>query len=147
MSGWRGALTALVVAGVVVGFSANGLGQAGASPFEVSNPKHLKWPVEQAGRIYLLACDLVARSLRPDKPPMLRPKFVLVLGAKQDQMMRTEKGSEVRLKKWNAETFAEGVVLLSLRESEKDQNVLQLAHHTLAEAEATVSVRELAGKR
>ena len=147
MRGWRGAVWALAVVVGIVNVDGWAQQQAAAVPFEVSNPKQMKWPVEEAGRIYVLACDLVARSVRPEKPPDLRPKFVLVLGAKQDQMVRTEKGSEVRLKKWNAETFAEGVVLLSLRESEKDQNILHLAHQTLAAAEATVSVRELGGKR
>lgn len=44
-----------------------------AVPFEVQNPKHLNWSTEEAGRIYSSACELVARSIRPEKPPRLSP--------------------------------------------------------------------------
>jgi len=50
-------------------------------PFAVSNPKHQKWAMEEAGRIYMSACALVARAVRPERPPHLHPGFVLVLGA------------------------------------------------------------------
>src|SRR5579863_2152392 len=36
-------------------------------PFDVSNPKHLDWPTDEANRIYASACELVARSIRPEK--------------------------------------------------------------------------------
>jgi hypothetical protein len=54
--------------------------QTSASPFTVTNPKHKKWPVDEASRIYLSACQYVARAIRPEKPPHLLPTFVLVFG-------------------------------------------------------------------
>src|SRR5882724_4863650 len=67
-------------------------------PFAVSNPKHQKWGMEEAGRIYLSACALVARTVRPERPPHLHPGFVLVLGAENDETVRTGTVSEIHLK-------------------------------------------------
>lgn len=90
-----------------------GAQNAAALPFEVSNPKGLKWSAEEAARIYKQACAVVARSLRPDRPPLLQPAFVLVLGARENQVVRIDRNSELRLKKWDPEGFAEGTVILS----------------------------------
>jgi hypothetical protein len=70
---WR-----IVIAFLLILFSVVGMTHAQEStlPFEVSNPKHKKWPEAQAARIYTWACDLLARSIRPEKPPQLHPKFV-----------------------------------------------------------------------
>jgi hypothetical protein len=115
-----------------------------APPFEVKNPRHLKWPVEQASRIYSFACELVTRSMRAGKNQPLAPKFVLVLGAKADQTVRGgNKITEIQLKKWDSERFAEAVVLLTMRESIRDDEVLRLARSTLEAAQSTVSVGEL----
>jgi len=46
-------------------------------PFEVSNPSNKKWSPAEASRIYDSACDVLARTIRPEKPPHLRPKFRL----------------------------------------------------------------------
>jgi hypothetical protein len=116
-------------------------------PFDVSNPKHLTWSVEEAGRIYASACQLVARSVRPEKPPELQPKFVLVLGAKADQMIRAGANSEIHLRKWDPARFAEAMVLLTLREAVKNEDVMQLARETLNAAESTISVNELQQKK
>lgn len=121
-------------------------GKSGAQiavPFEVSNPKHLSWSVEEAGRIYASACQLVARSVRPESPPLLQPKFVLVLGAKADQMIRAGGNSEIHLRKWDPARFAEAMVLLTLRDAIKNEDVMELARQTLSAAESTVSVKEL----
>ncbi len=112
-------------------------------PFEVSNPKHLSWSVEEAGRIYASACQLVARSVRPEKPPQLQPRFVLVLGAKADQMVRAGGNSEIHLRKWDPARFAEAMVLLTLREAVKNEDVIRLARETLNAAESSISVNEL----
>jgi hypothetical protein len=114
-----------------------------ALPFEVSNPKHLKWQTEEAGRIYVSACELVARSIRPEKPPRLQPRFKLVLGAREDEMRRRGAISEVRLKVWDAARFAEAMVLMAAREILKDDDLTHLTRATLVTAQATVSVNEL----
>jgi len=118
-----------------------------AVPFEVSNPRHLNWSVEEAGRIYASACQLVARSVRPERPPQLQPKFLLVLGAKADEMVRSGRNSEIHLRKWDPERFAEAMVLMTLREVMKNEDVMQLARETLNAAESTVSVDELRQKK
>jgi hypothetical protein len=112
-------------------------------PFEVSNPKHLSWSVEEAGRIYDSACRLMARSVGKDQLPRLQPKFVLVLGAKADQMVRAGANSEIHLRKWDPARFAEAMVLLTLREAASNEYAMHLARQALNAAEATVSVDEL----
>jgi hypothetical protein len=116
-------------------------------PFEVSNPKHLSWPVEEAGRIYDSACRLVARSVRTEQMPHPQPKFVLVLGAKADQMVRAGANSEIHLRKWDPARFAEAMVLLALRDAATNEDVLNLARQALNAAESTVSVSELRQKK
>ena len=115
-------------------------------PFEVSNPGHVKWSSEEAGRIYWLGCERVARSIRPEHPPKLHPSFVLVLGTKEDQTVRNGSIAEVHLKSWNAAHFAEAVVIMATREILKGEDVRSLARDTLMAAEASVSVDELRGK-
>jgi hypothetical protein len=115
-------------------------------PFEVSNPKHLNWRAEEAGRIYASACELVARSVRPEKPPRLQPKFVLVLGAKEDETVRNGATAEVHLKTWNPARFAEAMVIVAMREVLKKEDVTNLTRDTLIAAQASVSVNELKRK-
>ena len=116
-------------------------------PFEVSNPKHLHWSTEEAGRIYTSACTLVARSIRPEKPPRLTPKFVLVLGTKNNEAVHNGARAEVHLKSWNPAHFAEAMVLMASREVLKTEDVAHLTRATLMAAEATVSVNELKAKK
>jgi hypothetical protein len=116
-------------------------------PFEVSNPKHLQWSTDEAGRIYSSACELVARSIRPEKPPRLKPKFLLVLGTKHNEAVHNGHLSEVHLKSWNPARFAEAMVLMASREVLKTEDVVHLTRDTLMAAEATVSVHELKAKK
>jgi hypothetical protein len=116
-------------------------------PFEVQNPKHLNWSTEEAVRIYSSACELVARSIRPEKPPRLSPRFVLVLGAREDETVRRGATSEVRLKTWNPARFAEAMVVVTLREIFKNEDITNLTRDTLIAAQASASVSELARKQ
>ena len=50
--------------------------------------------VADRSRIYFSACDHVARAIRPTKPPLLRPSFVLVLGVADNETLRNGKVSE-----------------------------------------------------
>jgi len=131
--------------GVVAGLALTSHAQT-SLPFEVSNPQHLKWSTEEAERIYVSACELVARSIRPEKPPRLVPKFTLVLGAKDDSTMRNGETSEVHLRAWNAGRFAEAMVLVAMREIFKSEDVNNLTRDTLIAAHASVSVSELKRK-
>jgi hypothetical protein len=114
-----------------------------ALPFEVSNPKHQKLPVDEAGKIYISACALAARAIRPERPPHLRPKFTLVLGAADDQMVREEAGSEIHLKVWNPANFAQAVVMLAAREILKNEDVEEIVRTAVISARASVSVSDL----
>lgn len=116
-------------------------------PFEVSNPKHLEWPSDEASRIYSSACELVARSIRPEKPPRLTPRFVLVLGSDENATLRNGATAEIRLKEWDPARFAEAMVLMATREILKSEDVVNLTRDTLMAAQASVSVSELKRKK
>jgi hypothetical protein len=146
---WLRAMLTLRVVVTIIGVGA-GLALSSHAqsslPFDVSNPKHLKWSTEEADRIYASACELVARSIRPEKPPRLVPKFTLVLGAKEDSTLRNGETSEVHLRAWNAGRFAEAMVLVAMREVLKSEDVTNLTRDTLIAAHASVSVNELKRK-
>ena len=111
-------------------------------PFDVSNPKHKKWPEAEAARIYNWACDLLARAIRPEKPPELHPKFRLVLGASDDEFVRDSAASEIHLKSWNPEKFAQGVVVVALRDVVPRTDLARLARQSVSLADSTIDVRE-----
>jgi hypothetical protein len=137
----RAALSAILGL-ILVGAGSIGAAQD-ALPFEVSNPTNRKLPADEASRIYFSACERVAQALRPEKPPHLHPKFVLVLGAKDDETVRRGPVAEVHLKTWDAASFAQAVVLLALREILTPQEVTSISHQALRAAEASVSVTDL----
>jgi hypothetical protein len=138
----RATLLALAICALIISLHSNTAAQV-TLPFEVSNPKHLHWSMEEAGRIYDSACNLVARSLRREKSLQSQPRFLLVLGAKADQTVRLGETAEIHLKKWNPARFAEAMVILSLRDGLKNEDVLRMAHETLSAAESTVTIQEL----
>jgi hypothetical protein len=117
------------------------------NPFAVKNEKNKEWPAAEANRIYASACMLVAREVRPERPPELRPHFTLVLGADKDQIIERNHQIELRLKTWNREKFAHGVVLLAAREVVKSKAVLTLTQRTLTWTDAVVPATELADAR
>jgi hypothetical protein len=114
-----------------------------STPFGVSNPKNKKYPVDEAARIYFSGCDLVARTIRPVNPPRLRPSFVLVLGAQNNETVRDGKVSEVRLKNWDPAAFAQAVVTLAAREILSPDDMVHITHDALTYARASVSVSDL----
>jgi hypothetical protein len=112
-------------------------------PFEVSNPSNKKWSPVEANRIYDSACGLLARTIRPEKPPVLRPKFRLVLGAEHDQFVNEGGIAEIQLKTWNPEKFAEGVVVVAVRDVLRADELARVVHQSVSLAASTVNVREL----
>jgi hypothetical protein len=115
-----------------------------ALPFEVSNPSNKKWPPVEATRIYDSACDLLARTIRPEKPPVLRPKFRLVLGTENDEFVNEGGIIEVHLKSWNPEKFAEGVVVVAVRDVVRADELARVVHLSVSLAASTVNVHDLA---
>jgi hypothetical protein len=114
-----------------------------ATPFEVENPKKQSWGPAEARRIYNSACNLVARSIRPDKPPHLEPRFRLVLGTDDDEFVRDGSVVEIHLKSWNAEKFAEGVVYVAIRDVLQSDDLARIAHQSVVLADSTLDVHEL----
>jgi len=112
-------------------------------PFEVSNPKNKKWSPTEAGRIYASACNLLARTVRPENPPQLHPRLVLVLGADADEYVRDGPVNQVRLKSWNPEKFAEAVVLGAVREVLRTDDLKRVAHESVSLADAAIPANEL----
>ncbi|MGA7382507.1 MAG: hypothetical protein WBX03_16780 [Terriglobales bacterium] len=123
--------------------AAFGCAQQSAVPFEVSNPSNKKWPPAEAARIYDSACDLLARTIRPEKPPHLRPKFRLVLGSESDVFVNEGGVTEVHLKSWNPEKFAEGVVVVAVRDVLRSEDLARVVHQSVSLASSTVNVHEL----
>jgi len=138
---WQGlAIGTLVALSLLAGISC--MAQEG-EPFAVTNPKNLKWPAEEASRIYYSACYLAARTVRPEKPPQLRPRFVLVLGTASDETIRNGSTSEIHLKKWNRANFAAAVTMMAAREIISDKELLNIVRESLLSAQAQVSISEL----
>ena len=112
-----------------------------ALPFEISNPKNKKWEATEALRIYSWACDLLARTIRPEKPPQLHPSFRLVLGAENDEFVHQDSVFEIRLKSWNPEKFSQGVVLVALSGLVRADELNRVAHQSVSLANSTLDVR------
>jgi len=123
------------------GFAQDGL------PFAVSNPKHKNWSEEEAKKIYFSSCELVARTVRPEKPPLLRPKFLLVLGADHDEFVNLSPDMEVHLKSWNKVKFAEAVALIATRDLVQPDQMQKIVQQSVSLADATVSVAQLKQSR
>ncbi len=132
---------------LTVGLAGSAFGQGEPVPFEVSNPKHKEWPSEEAGKIYYSACELLARTVRPEKPPRLHPKFLLVLGTNENQVVRTDSTVEVHLKSWDADRFAEAIVIVAAREVLRMEDLTKIARQSVAFAQSTVSVIHLSENR
>jgi hypothetical protein len=116
---------------------------AATSPFDVQNPQKKQYFPAEAKRIYSSACALVARSVRPDNPPSLHPRFRLVLGANDDEFVRDGPVSEIHLKSWDPEKFAEGVVVVAIRDVLHGDDLEKIAHQSVILADSTLDVREI----
>ena len=112
-------------------------------PFEVSNPQNKKWPPAEARRIYSSACQLLARTIRPDKPPELHPQFRLVLGTENDEFVRNGSRVEVHLRSWQPEIFAQAVVAIAVRDLLQADQLQKVAHQSVMLANATVDAHDL----
>ena len=111
-------------------------------PFEISNPQNKKWEATEAVRIYSWACDLLARTIRPEKPPQLHPNFRLVLGADDDSFVHRDNRFEIHLKSWNPEKFSQGVVLVAVAGIVQADELNRVAHQSVSLANSTLDARE-----
>jgi hypothetical protein len=117
-------------------------GAQNALPFEVSNPAQKKWAPAEAQRIYSWACELLAKTVRPENPPRLHPRFRLVLGAEDNVFVRDHGVDEIRLKAWDATKFAEGVVAIAVRDVVQSNEQALLARRSVMLANSTIDVHE-----
>jgi hypothetical protein len=117
--------------------------QSAELPFQVSNPKHKKWPADEAAKIYTSACEMAARAIRPEKPPQLHPKFVLVLGASGDEAVRYGETSELRLKNWDPARFAQAVLVFAVRDVLSSQQMTGIVRNIVLSSQASISVDQL----
>jgi hypothetical protein len=113
-------------------------------PLLVKNPKKQTFPAGEAGRIYASVCMVVGREVRPEHPLALRPRFTLILGSDADQLVQRNQETELHLKSWDREKFAQAVVILAGREILKTRDVVLLGRRALSLTDAVVPVAELA---
>lgn len=117
--------------------------QNSSLPFELSNPKNKKWEAPEAVRIYTWACDLLARTIRPEKPPQLHPNFRLVLGTEADEFVHENNIFEIHLKSWDPEKFSRGVVLIAMSGVVQTDELNRLAHQSVSLANSTLDARHI----
>jgi hypothetical protein len=139
----RIALTTMLVGAILSG---SALAQSD-KPFTVQNQKKKDFPAAEATRIYESACLVVAREVRPEHPPLLQPRFTLVLGSDRDQLVQNNQDAEVHLRSWDREKFAQAVVVMASREILKSENILQLSRRALSWTDAVVPLSALAEAR
>jgi hypothetical protein len=136
-------LTCVASAGIGVGQTQSQAQNSAALPFEVSNPQNKKWQPAEARRIYNSACQLLARTIRPDKPPELHPQFLLVLGTENNEFVRDGSRVEVHLRNWQPEMFAQAVVAVAVRDILQWNQLQQVAHQSVQLENATVDAHDL----
>lgn len=133
-----GVLIATALTGSVLAQSESG------APFEVETQKNKNFPAAEAARIYNAVCVVVAREIRPEHPPLLQPRFKLVLGADKDELIQNNDVTEIRLESWDREKYAQAVVILAGREILKTKHISQLSRRALAWTDAVVPMSDLA---
>jgi hypothetical protein len=66
-----------------------------------------------------------------------------VLGADDDEFVRDGPVNEIRLKSWNPEKFAKGVVVVAIRDVLHADDLAKIAHQSVVLADSSLDVREL----
>jgi hypothetical protein len=92
-----------------------------------------------AQNIYLSACAAVRREFGVS--PGASPRMTLVLGAQKDEAVWQT--HEIRLRKWNRDLFAQGVVLLAFDDIMTSERRLRMAKRALNWADSTVDAAQL----
>lgn len=100
-----------------------------------------KSPVN-AQKIYLSACSAVQREFGASQA--LRPQLTLVIGGHGNFLGWDRR--EIHLQKWDADLFAQGVVMLAFDELLPVQRRLAVAKRAVTWADSTVEVRDLSNR-
>jgi hypothetical protein len=94
-----------------------------------------KWPAAEAQKIYRSACSVVQRELGATHS--VAPLFTLVLGADRNEVAFDQR--EIRLRKWDRNAFAQGVVMFAFEDVMLDRR-MAITKRALIWADATVEV-------
>ncbi len=74
-------------------------------------------------------------------------RFLLVLGASNNEVLRTDSAVEIHLKSWDADKFAEAIVMVAAREVLQRDDLTKIAHQSVSFAQSTISVNRLEENR
>jgi hypothetical protein len=93
------------------------------------------WPAAEAQKIYRSACAVVQREFSAN--PSVAPSVTLVLGADKNEVEFGQQ--EIRLKKWDRNAFAQGVVMVAFGDLMHDRCAV-MARRAVTWADATLEV-------
>ena len=99
-----------------------------------------KWPAAEAQKIYRSACSVVQRELGASHS--VAPLLTLVLGADRNEVVSVSGQREIRLRKWDPNSFAQGVVMLAFEDVMLDRR-MTMAKRALIWADATIEVERV----
>lgn len=105
----------------------------------VSTKGKQTWSLRDVNKIYLSACSAVQREF--GNSMVLRPSIALLLGADKNAVDFNNK--RVLLKRWDANLFAQGVVILAFEDLLTPQRKMIMTNRAVNLAEATVDFREM----
>ena len=91
-----------------------------------------------AQKIYESACSAVEGEFRSTR--IVRPRITLIIGADENVAYRDSK--EIRLVNWDAQLFAQGVVVLAF-DDQLDRRRIAMARRALIGATSVVNARTL----
>ena len=126
----------LRVAITVLGLATSCLAQEGLT---VRIEGREKLPAAEAEKIYFSACSAVQREFGGTRT--VRPRVTLVLGADRDAAVYHER--EIRLTKWNARLFAQGVVVFAFEDLMPLDQRVTLATRAVNWADTTVDIESV----
>lgn len=98
-----------------------------------------RWPAREADKLYVSACSVVQREFGVVQP--IRPQFTLVLGADNNQALLDRR--EIRLTKWNAYLFAQGVAIFAFEDLMSRDKISAIARRAVNWADSTVEMRAI----
>jgi hypothetical protein len=93
------------------------------------------WPAAEAQKTYRSACAVVQREFSAN--PSVAPPVTLVLGADKNDVEFGQQ--EIRLKKWDRNAFAQGVVRVAFGDLMHDRSAA-MARRAVTWADATLEV-------
>jgi hypothetical protein len=99
-----------------------------------------KWPAAEAEKIYAAACAAVQREFGGHGA--VRPHVTVVLGADRNDVAMGDR--EIRLRQWDRNLFAQGVVLLAFQDLMPVEQRVALSKRAVNWADSTVEVHDLA---